>query len=172
MPSFGLILSPVNKQQRPVGKTDISIAAVNDVSANEALGSEACIDEKTAANATCDTNEVRPVNLMHVSPVKNPVHWSRVSKKAKKRSIPRITVITTPLEDLHEGCAVDPGGDAIPVDRNKVCAKVHGEVSVEKQVLKASLKASNHLLQLLKHMMQQVLERPEVYGILEEVLGK
>lgn len=64
-------MSPV-KKQRPVGKTtdrkrklpDVSIAAVTHVSGNETLGSEVCIDGKTAAKATCDTNEVRPVNLM------------------------------------------------------------------------------------------------------------
>lgn len=61
--------------------------------------------------------------------MKNPVRWSRVSKKA--------TVLTSPLEELHvfEGCAVDPGGDAIPVVANtymaKVCAR-HDEVSIEK----------------------------------------
>ena len=77
VPSFELIISPVKKQP-PVGKTtnrkrnlpDVSIAAVTDVSANEALGTVECIDGKTVAKAACDTNEVQLVDLMHVSLVK------------------------------------------------------------------------------------------------------
>ena len=167
MPSFELIISPV-KKQRHVGKTtnrkrnlpDISIAAVNDVSANEALGSVDCIDGKTVAKATCDTNEVQPVDLMHVSPVKKQQPVTRsytISKQAKKKSLPHMTVIIVSLKEFQyfESCAVDLGSDAISVD----AGKVSGNILLKKQLLKALLKVSNHLLKLSKHMMQHVLMR-------------
>ena len=65
--AFAPRVDPANRKRN---LPDVSIAAVTDVSANEALGTVECIDGKPVAKAACDTNEVQPVNLMHVSLVK------------------------------------------------------------------------------------------------------
>ena len=133
VPSFELIISPVKKQP-PVGKTtnrkrnlpDVSIAAVTDVSANEALGTAECIDVKTVVKATCDTNEVQPVDLMHVLPVKKDTWIMIENLKAIEEEEPSSSDSDNcVLKEFQyiESCAVDLGGDAISVDAGKVSGK-------------------------------------------------